>query len=103
MGHVGKYFLLTSFLLLRLVPLSFAQVPRVNHIFVVVEENSNYTNVIGNPAMPYLNSLANHYSLATNYYADTHPSIGNYFMLTTGQILTNNDGQTPSSITTLSY
>jgi len=97
MGHVGKYFLLTSFLLLRLVPLSFAQVPRVNHIFVVVEENSNYTNVIGNPAMPYLNSLANHYSLATNYYADTHPSIGNYFMLTTGQILTNNDGQTPSS------
>jgi acid phosphatase len=29
--------------------------------------------------------------LATQYYANTHPSIGNYFMLTTGQILTNND------------
>jgi acid phosphatase len=29
--------------------------------------------------------------LATQYYADTHPSIGNYFMLTTGQIVTNVD------------
>jgi acid phosphatase len=29
--------------------------------------------------------------LATEYYANTHPSIGNYFMMTTGQIITNND------------
>lgn len=42
--------------------------------------------------MPYLNSLAKKYGLATQYYANTHPSIGNYFMLTTGQIITNNDG-----------
>ena len=41
--------------------------------------------------MPYLNSLANQYGLATQYYANTHPSIGNYFMMTTGQIITNND------------
>jgi acid phosphatase len=41
--------------------------------------------------MPYLNTLATQYALATQYYADTHPSIGNYFMLTTGQILTNDD------------
>ena len=59
---------------------------------IVVEENRNYASVIGNPAMPYLNSLANEYGLATQYYANTHPSIGNYFMLTTGQIITNNDG-----------
>jgi len=42
--------------------------------------------VIGKPSMPYLNSLANTYGLATQYYANTHPSNGNYFMLTTGQI-----------------
>src|SRR5205807_2130476 len=30
--------------------------------------------------------------LATQYYANTHPSIGNYFELATGQVLTNNDG-----------
>ena len=47
--------------------------------------------------MPYLNSLIAKYGLATNYDADTHPSIGNYFTWTTGQILTNDDSQTPSS------
>ena len=41
--------------------------------------------------MPYLNSLASQYGLATQFYANTHPSIGNYFMLTAGQIITNND------------
>ena len=42
--------------------------------------------------MPYLNSLASQYGLATQYFANTHPSIGNYFMLTTGQLVTNDDG-----------
>jgi phosphatidylinositol-3-phosphatase len=70
------------------------QLPSFGHVFVVVEENHDYTDVIGNPAMPYLNSLAQQYGLATQYYANTHPSIGNYFMLTTGQIVTNNDGYT---------
>ena len=68
-----------------------AQVPTSQHVVVVVEENHNYSQVIGTGAMPYLNSLANQYGLATQYYANTHPSIGNYFMMTTGQIITNND------------
>lgn len=68
--------------------------PAFGHVFVVVEENTDYANVIGNPAMPYLNSLAQQYGLATQYYANTHPSIGNYFVLTTGQIITNDDGYT---------
>ena len=62
-----------------------------NHVFIVVEENTNYGDVIGNPAMPYLNGLAQQYGLATQYYADTHPSIGNYLMMTCGQIITNDD------------
>jgi acid phosphatase len=37
--------------------------------------------------MPYLNSLANQYGLATNYFANAHPSSPNYFELTTGQTL----------------
>lgn len=41
--------------------------------------------------MPYFNSLAKQYGLATDYYADAHPSIGNYFMLTAGQIETIDD------------
>jgi phosphatidylinositol-3-phosphatase len=66
-------------------------VPASSHVFLLVEENHSYSSVIGNSSMPYLNSLAAKYGLATQYYANTHPSIGNYFMLTTGQIVTNND------------
>ncbi len=60
-------------------------VPVFSHVFVVVEENHGYSSVIGSSSMPYLNSLASKYGLATQYYANTHPSIGNYFMMTTGQ------------------
>ena len=54
-------------------------------------ENHGFAQVIGSPSMPYLNSLATQHALAANYFADTHPSIGNYFMLTTGTIPTNDD------------
>jgi acid phosphatase len=77
--------------LLFLPLFAFAQLPKSNHVVIVVEENHSYSSVIGSASMPYLNSLASQYGLATQYYADTHPSIGNYFMLTTGQIVTNND------------
>lgn len=63
------------------------QLPAFEHVFVVVEENQNYSNVIGNKAdLPYLNSLADRYGVATNYFADTHPSINNYFILTAGRM-----------------
>ena len=65
---------------------------RERHVVIVVEENTRYSSVIGNTRdMPYLNGLVNTYAYARNYFADTHPSIGNYFMLTAGNIITNND------------
>ena len=70
---------------------SAGSVPRFSHVVLIVEENTSYQDVIGSSAMPYLNSLAKKYALSANYFADTHPSIGNYFMITTGQIVTNND------------
>jgi len=64
-----------------------APVPSFEHVFVVVEENQNYADVIGNTKdMPYLNTLATRYGLATNYYANAHPSINNYFFLTAGRM-----------------
>jgi len=80
--------------ILFLTAAAVGQVPASNHVVVVLEENHSYSSVIGSSSMPYLNSLASKYATATNYYANTHPSIGNYFMLTTGQIITNNDGYT---------
>jgi len=41
--------------------------------------------------MPYLNGLASKYALAKQYFANAHPSIPNYLMLTTGQMETLND------------
>jgi len=62
-----------------------------DHVFILVLENRDYGDVIGNPNMPYYNSLAQQYALATSYWADTHPSIGNYMMMTVGDTVTNND------------
>ena len=37
---------------------SAAAVPHLNHVFVIVEENNGFHDVIGNPAAPNLNALA---------------------------------------------
>ena len=62
-----------------------------DHVLVVVLENHGFSQVIGSPAMPYLNSLGTQHALAANYFADTHPSIGNYFVLTVGAVESNDD------------
>jgi acid phosphatase len=60
-----------------------------------MEENQSYSTVVGATTVwPNLNTLIAHGALPTNYYADSHPSIGNYFMLTTGQLLTTDDNST---------
>jgi hypothetical protein len=53
-------------------------------VFIIVMENNEYGNIIGSSSAPYINSLANQYSLATQYYAITHPSLPNYLALTAG-------------------
>jgi len=78
-------------IMLAVLGMACTSLAQVKHVFVVMEENHSYSSVIGSSSMPYLNSLAKRYGLATNYYANTHPSIGNYFMLTTGRTVTNND------------
>src|SRR5512141_2186044 len=59
-------------------------VPAFDHIFVIVLENHSYSEIIGNSAAPYLNSLANQYGLATQYHAIGHPSLPNYLALSGG-------------------
>ena len=63
-------------------------------VFLVVLENHGFSQVIGNPAMPYLNTLASAHGLAASYFANAHPSIPNYFMLTTGSLETLDDNFT---------
>lgn len=78
-------------LLVFVMPLMAQTTPPLGHVVVVAFENHSYSSVVGNSAMPYLNSLISQYALANGFYANTHPSIGNYLELTTGQILTNDD------------
>ncbi|HEX4657680.1 MAG TPA: alkaline phosphatase family protein [Streptosporangiaceae bacterium] len=61
-----------------------------DHVFVIVEENHGYTDVIGNPAAPNLNALASQYGLATSYFAVSHPSEPNYVALLGGSTFTVN-------------
>jgi hypothetical protein len=71
-----------------------SQTAQSRHIVMVMEENTSYASVVRNSAWPNLNLLIGNGALATNYYANSHPSIGNYFMLTTGQVLTTDDSST---------
>jgi len=72
-------------------PPASGQIPVVAHVFVLVEENHAYEDVIGDPAMSYTNTLAQQNALATQYFADRHNSLPNYFMLTLGDLVTTND------------
>lgn len=57
---------------------------RLSHITVVIMENYDYEQIIGNSAAPFINSLAKNNALFTNSYAIGHPSEPNYLALFSG-------------------
>lgn len=59
-------------------------VPRPDHVVIVVEENKSFTQIIGNPSAPYINELAQRGVLFTQSYGVTHPSQPNYLALFSG-------------------
>ena len=63
---------------------STAPMPQYDHIFLIVEENKAYEQIIGNPNAPVINRLARTYGLASNYYGIVHPSEGNYVAMLGG-------------------
>jgi phosphatidylinositol-3-phosphatase len=66
-------------------------IPPVQYFAIVVVENSNYSDIVGSPNAPYINALIAQGGLAANYYANVHPSIGNYFVMTTGVAYSTDD------------
>jgi phosphatidylinositol-3-phosphatase len=60
------------------------KIHRYDHIVIVMEENKDYDQVIGNEAAPYINSLRKEGANLTNMYAEEHASEGNYFWLFSG-------------------
>jgi len=73
-----------------------ANTRRFGHIVIMSLENQNYTKIIGNPSLPYLNSLIPRGALLTNFYANFHPSQPNYMALTTGQSFYTKEGPIPT-------
>ncbi len=59
-------------------------IPNFDHIIVLIFENKEFGTVIGNPDMPNFNRLANDYTLLTQFYAVTHPSLPNYLAIIGG-------------------
>jgi hypothetical protein len=45
-----------------------ASVPRLSHVFVIMEENNGFHDIIGNPAAPNINYLARTFGLETDYF-----------------------------------
>ncbi len=55
-----------------------------SHVYLIVMENKNYSEIVGNSSAPYINSLIAEYGLATSYHAVAHPSEPNYLALFSG-------------------
>lgn len=67
------------------------------HVVWIVMENESYGEIVGSPSAPYVNQLARDCGVASNFFAETHPSLPNYIAMTSGspQGITDDDG--PSS------
>ncbi len=89
---------LTFILFTVFVSIGFAQLPKPNHIVIVIEENHGFDQIIGSSSAPYINSLAHDTlsALFTDSHGVTHPSQPNYLWLFSG----NNQGVTSDNLPT---
>ncbi len=65
--------------------------PKFDHVYVLILENKEYTDVLGSKAAPYLNGLAARYASLGAMYGETHPSQPNYFALLSGSTQVSDD------------
>jgi YVTN family beta-propeller protein len=62
-----------------------ARVPGYQHVFLFYFENEDYNQIVGNTKQaPYLNSLLRQGSVLSQFYAEEHPSDGNYLAVAGG-------------------
>ena len=61
-----------------------AGVPRYAHVFVIVEENKNYEQILDPATAPNIASLAARYGDASQFFGEVHPSEANYVALLGG-------------------
>jgi hypothetical protein len=59
-------------------------VPRYDHVLVIVEENKDHDQILDPAAAPNIAGLAARYGVATQFFAEVHPSEANYVALLGG-------------------
>jgi len=59
-------------------------VPRYDHIFVIIEENKDYGQILDPAAAPNIAGLAAKYGNATQFFSEVHPSEANYVAMLGG-------------------
>jgi hypothetical protein len=59
-------------------------VPRYGHVFVIVEENKSYDQILNPAFAPNIAALAAAYGNATRFFGEVHPSEANYVALLGG-------------------
>jgi hypothetical protein len=68
-----------------------------DHVVWVVMENEASVSIIGSPSAPYINALAQKCASASQFFAETHPSLPNYIAMTSGSTQGITDDNGPSS------
>jgi hypothetical protein len=58
--------------------------PRYDHVFVIVEENKNYEQILDPAAAPNIAGLAARYGDAAQFFSEVHPSEANYVAMLGG-------------------
>lgn len=74
--------------------------PRPDHVVIVMEENHGYSSIIGSASAPYINSLALRGVLFTNSFAIEHPSEPNYLDIFSGSNQDVHDDSKPIALFT---
>jgi hypothetical protein len=61
-----------------------SKVGPLDHVFMIYLENHGVKDIVGSRNAPYTNGLINNYGYGENYYAQTHPSLPNYYPILGG-------------------
>jgi hypothetical protein len=61
-----------------------SKVGPLDHVFMIYLENHGVKDIVGSPNAPYINGLIDNYGYGSNYFAQTHPSLPNYYPILGG-------------------
>jgi hypothetical protein len=70
---------------------------RYDHVVWIVMENKSYSQATGPSSAPFMSRLGASCGVATNFYAESHPSLPNYLAMTSGSTHGVHDDAPPSA------